>query len=319
MFRLIIIIPAYNEEKTIAAVIREIPRQIANVSEVLVLVSDDGSTDGTAKRAQAGGADFVISHPNLGLAFNFKTALEEALKLGADIIVNIDADNQYNGREIPRLIAPILGADADIVLGDRQVAKLSHMPFGNKYGNMLGSWFIRKLLGMNIIDASTGFRAFSREAALRLSVMTRHTYTHETLIQAADQGLRMAQIPIEFRKREGRSRLIANLRSHIVKTGLTILRTFTVYKPLRVMLSFGLTLFLIGSFFIIRFFYFWWNGGGAGHIQSLIIAAVFMLIGFQTIVLGLVASAIGWSRKMLEEVLYRIKKKEFGSGIRNYE
>ncbi|MDP2918570.1 MAG: glycosyltransferase family 2 protein [bacterium] len=313
MSKLIIIIPAYNEEKTIANVIREIPRKICGISEVLVLVSDDGSVDRTVEKAREAGADFIISHPNLGLAFNFKTALEEALKLGADIIVNIDADNQYNGQEISRLIRPILERKADIVLGDRQVASLSHMPWGNKYGNMLGSWFIRKLLGMNIIDASTGFRAFSREAALRLSVMTRHTYTHETLIQAADQGLRMAQIPIEFRKREGRSRLIANLRSHIVKTGLTILRTFTVYKPLRVMLSFGLVLFLIGTFFILRFFYFWWTMGGAGHIQSLIIAAVFMLIGFQTIVLGLVASAIGWSRKMLEEVLYRIKKQEFKS------
>ncbi|MDD5627213.1 MAG: glycosyltransferase family 2 protein [Patescibacteria group bacterium] len=311
MTKLIVIIPAYNEEKTIGRVITEIPRQIQGISEVLVLVSDDGSTDHTVEEARASGADFVISHPNAGLAFNFKIALEEALKSDADIIVNIDADAQYNSQEIPCLVRPILQNRAEIVLGDRQVAKLKHMPFGNKYGNILGSWFIRRLLNLNIIDASTGFRAFSREAALRLSVMTRHTYTHETLIQAADQGLKMVQIPIEFRRRAGHSRLISNLRSHIVKTGLTIIRTFTVYKPLRVMLSLGLILFLVGFAFIVRFFYFWIVAEGQGHIQSLIIASVFMMIGFQTIVLGLVASAIGWSRKMMEEILYRIKKQEF--------
>ncbi len=311
MSKLIVIIPAYNEEKTIGRVIQEIPRQILGIAEVLVLVADDGSSDETVERARAAGADFIISHSNTGLAFNFKIALEEALKLDADIIVNIDADAQYNGQEIPRLIQPILQRKAEIVLGDRQVAKLEHMPFGNKYGNILGSWFIRKLLNLNIVDASTGFRAFSREAALRLSVMTRHTYTHETLIQAADQGLRMVQMPIEFRRREGHSRLISNLRSHIIKTGLTIIRTFTVYKPLRVMLSLGLVLFVIGFAFIVRFLYFWTVAEGQGHIQSLIIASVFMMIGFQTIVLGLVASAIGWSRKMMEEILYRLKKQEF--------
>lgn len=313
MSRLIVTIPAYNEEETIGQVIREIPRQVPGIAEVLILVADDGSWDHTVLESKKAGADFIISHPNRGLAFNFKNALEEALKLGADIIVNIDADGQYNGQEMTKLVKPILDGRAEIVLGNRQIRQLAWMPFGNKYGNILGSWFIRKLTGLRIVDASTGFRAFSREAALRLEIMTRHTYTHETLIQAADQGLSMAQVPVEFRKREGHSRLISNLRTHIFKAGITILRTFTVYKPLRVMLSMGAFLFLLGFFFILRFIYYWLTAGGAGHIQSLIIASVFMMIGFQTIVLGLVASAIGWSRKLKEEILYRIKKREFKS------
>lgn len=313
MSKLVVTIPAYNEEKTIGQVISEIPRQIPHISEILILVSDDGSEDNTCEEARRAGAHFVISHSNWGLALNFKKALEESLKLGADIIVNIDADAQYNAQEIPKLINPILEGRADIVLGNRQISKLDWMPWGNKYGNILGSWFIRKLTGLSIADASTGFRAFRREAALRLEVMTKHTYTHETLIQAADCGLRMAQVPIEFRKRKGRSRLISNLRTHIFKAGITIIRTFTVYKPLRVMLSLGLFLFLVGSVFVIRFLYFFLTNEGIGHIQSLVIASVFMIIGFQTIVLGLVASAIGWSRKLKEEILYRVKKREFKS------
>lgn len=311
MPKLVVTIPAYNEEKTIARVITEIPRSIPEITEVFILVADDGSTDQTVARAQKAGADFIISHPNRGLAFNFKSALEEALKLGADFVVNIDADAQYNGQEIPKLIKPLLRRQADIVLGDRQVAKLDHMPFGNKYGNMIGSWVLRKLTKKNIIDASTGFRAFSREAALRLNVMTSHTYTHETLIQAADQHLKMAQVPVEFRKRIGRSRLISSLRTHIFKAGITLLRTFIVYKPLRVMLTVGGILFLVGFALIIRFLFYYFGDQGQGHIQSLILAAVFMMIGFQTIVLGLVASAIGWSRKLQEEILYRLKKQEF--------
>lgn len=313
MFKLITIIPAYNEEKTIGNVILKIPRQIDGVSEVLVLVADDGSKDRTVEIARSAGADFIISHPNMGLALNFKLAIEEALKMGADVIVNIDADEQYDSKQIVILVKPIIENRAEIVLGDRQVLKLPHMPWGNKYGNMLGSWLIRKLIGLNVIDASTGFRAYSREAALRMNVMSKHTYTHETLIQAADHGLKMAQVPIEFRKRDGHSRLISNLRSHIVKTGITIIRTFTVYKPLRVMLSLGLVIFVLGFIVILRFLYFWFQNGGSGHIQSLIIAAVLMMIGFQTIVLGLVASAIGWSRKLNEEILYRLKKQEFRS------
>ncbi len=313
MSRLIVTIPAYNEEKSIGRVIAEIPREIPEISEVLVLVADDGSEDETREVARRAGADFVISHPNKGLALNFRIAQEEALKLGADIIVNIDADGQYNGREIAKLIKPVVSGRADIVLGNRQVRKLDHMPFGNKYGNIIGSFLLSRLTRLKIIDASTGFRAFSREAALRLNVMTRHTYTHETLIQAADQDLVMVQVPVEFRRREGKSRLISNLRSHIFKAGITIIRTFTVYKPLRVMSSIGGFLFGIGFIFIIRFLYYYLIGGGEGHIQSLIIAAVLIMIGFQTIVLGLVASAIGWSRKLKEEILYRVKKREFRS------
>jgi len=312
--KLIVTIPAFNEENKIQSVIKEIPRQISGISEVGVLVVDDGSTDQTAEKAKEAGADYVVKNKsNKGLALTFSRAQELALKLGADIIVNTDADFQYNQTEIPKLIEPILTGEADIVLGDRQVKKLKHMKLGNKFGNLLGSWLIRKITSSTIIDASTGFRAFSREAALRLNVTSFHTYTHETLIQAIDKRLTIVQIPVEFRKREGKSRLIASIKSHIFKAMVTIIKTFTVYKPLRVMLSMGGLIFGAGLLLVLRFFYYFFftASGGSGHIQSLILAAVFMLIGFQTCVLGLIASAIGVSRKLLEDILYRLKKNEY--------
>ena len=314
MSRLIITIPAYNEEKNIQKVIQEIPRQIQGIDEVKILVLDDGSSDNTVEAAKNAGADFVISNKtNQGLATTFKRALEQAIKLGADIIVNTDADFQYNQTEIPKLIQPILEHKADLVLGNRQIKKLDHMKAGNKYGNLLGSWLIRKLTQLPIIDASTGFRAMTRDIALKLNILSFHTYTHETLIQAADQKWTIAQIPIEFRKREGKSRLIQNLWNHIFKALITIVKTFTLYKPLRVLLTCGSLILGLGAILILRFLYFYFLtlNGGSGHIQSLILAAVFILVGFQIMILGLIASAIGANRKILEEILYLSKKQEF--------
>jgi glycosyltransferase involved in cell wall biosynthesis len=307
--KLIVTIPAYNEEKTITSVIKEIPRNISGIDRVEVLVLNDGSYDKTVEVAKNAGADYVISHKeNKGLAVTFKDAVEEALKKGADIIVNTDADNHYNQSKIPQLIDPIIGNNADIVIGSREVEKLDHMPRANRYGNLLGSWFVCKLANLPRLDVSSGFRAYSREAALKMNVLSPHTYTHETLIQANDHKLTIAEVPIGAREVKRESRLIENVPKHITKSLSVIFRTFTLYKPMRVFLVIGSLLFIIGLIPIVRFVYFYLIGSGAGHIQSLVVGTMIVLIGFITSVMAMLASAIGWNRKLIEELLYRIKK-----------
>lgn len=309
--KLIVTIPAYNEEETIASVISEIPRNIPGIKEVEVLVLNDGSKDKTVEVAREAGADYVISNKeNKGLATTFKNAISEALKRGADIIVNTDADNHYNQSKIPELIKPVLENKADIVIGSRMVDKLKHMPKINKYGNLLGSWFVCKLSDLPKIDVSSGYRAYSREAALKMNVLSPHTYTHETLIQANDHKLTICEIPIEAREVKRKSRLIKSIPSHIGKSLAVIFRTFTLYKPLRVFVGTGALLTIIGAIPLIRFIYFYFNGSGQGHIQSLIIGVMIILIGFITTVMALLASAIGWNRKLIEEVLYKLRKIE---------
>lgn len=310
--KLIVMIPAYNEESTIAEVIKEVPRDIAGFSKVEILVIDDGSTDSTTEIAYRAGADYVVSQKiNRGLAFSFKLGLDIALKLGADVIVNTDADLQYDQTEIPALVKPILEHRADIVLGNRQVRKLDHMVFGKKYGNIIGSYFIRWLTGIPINDSQTGFRAFSREAALKLNILSPYTYTQETIIQAVSKKLAVVEIPCTFRERKsGKSKLISSIGSYIIRVGLTIVRTYTMYKPLKVFSSIGLLLILIGSGFGIRFLVYYFSGQGSGHVQSLILAAVLIIVGFQTVITGLIADLIDANRKMNEELLYRIKKME---------
>ena len=264
--KIIVTIPAFNEAANITEVITEIPRRINGVDKVEVLVIDDGSTDRTVELAKQAGADYVLLNGvNKGLAYTFQRLIEEALQRGADIVVNTDGDNHYNQSRISELVAPILEKRADIVIGDREVKKLEHMPAANKYFN---------------------------------------------LIQALDHNLAIAQVPIRARKVTRKSRLISNIPKHLVKSLIVIFRVFTIYKPLRVLSTLGLCVFLPGFILVLRFlyFYFFTARGGEGHIQSLIIAAIFILLGFQIFILGLIASAIGWNRKMSEEILYRIKK-----------
>lgn len=310
--KLVITIPAYNEEQTIADVIKEIPRIIPGVDSVQVLVLNDGSRDQTAAVARASGADVVVSHKgNQGLAKTFQDAIEHALLLGADIIVNTDADNHYNQSRIPDLIQPILDHRADVVIGGRVVRTFHDMPSANRYLNQLGSRFVSRLLGRkDTLDVSTGFRAYTRDAALKLHVFSRHTYTHETLIQSLDQQLTVVEVPIPARKVLRRSRLIRSIPRHLIRSLIVIFRVFTLYKPLRVMSIIGGIFVTIGTFFVVRFlyYYFFTARGGEGHIQSLILAGVLLIVGFQVFLMGLIASAIGWNRKLLEEILYRIKK-----------
>ena len=311
--KLIITIPAYNEEETIAGVIREIPRDIAPVDAVEILVIDDGSTDTTVSEAEKAGADKIISFKqNRGLAQAFRTGLEIALGRNADIIVNIDADGQYNSKEIPKLIEPILNDRADIVLGDRQIDELDHMPMGKKLGNNLATWVTRKVTGLPIKDAQTGFRAFSKEAALRINILSDYTYVQETIIQAVNKGLNIVEVSIQFRRRKGgESRLISNIFSYARKAGATILITYINYKPLRTFLIIGTLIFLSGFAVGLRvLIHYLRTGFVSPYIPSAIFTAVLTIIGFLVIILGLIADIIGTNRKIMEEILYELRKRE---------
>jgi glycosyltransferase involved in cell wall biosynthesis len=311
--KLIVTIPALNEADTIGDVIREIPRKIAGIDDVEVLVIDDGSTDETVSAALNAGADYVISQPiNRGLAATFKLALQEAVARGADIIVNTDADNHYDQTRIPELIAPLQRADADITIGSRIIDQLP-MRTANKYGNKAANFLMQRLLRLPDIDVSTGFRAYTRDAAMRLNVLSDHTYTHESLINALDQRLCIANVPIAARHVARPSRLIKSIGSHVMRAGSVILRSFLLYRPMQVYGMFGLILLALGSFPFARYAYFYAQGESEGHLQSLVIGSALWIIGGQIFITGLLAVAISWNRRMLEDVLYRLKNEQLGA------
>jgi hypothetical protein len=310
--KLIVTIPAYNEELTIARAIREIPRDIPGVSTVEVLVADDGSTDATAEVARAAGADQVIRlRRNFGLTIAFGAALQAAVERGADIIVNIDADCQYAADEIPRLIAPILRGEADMVSGDRSVGTLAHMPLSKKYGNQLGSLMLRTVAGTEVKDASSGFRAFSRECALRLNPYIGHTYTHQTLIQARHNGMVVREVPVTFRasaRVNGESRLIGGVVGHVLRSLGTIVRTLTTYRPLSVLGGLGIAFLIAGGLVALIPITGWIEKGSTeGHLQSMIASIVLLLMGLQFVVFGLLADAVSANRRLTEEILYRMR------------
>ena len=304
--KLVVMIPAYNEEANIGKVIREIKQTI----ESTVIVLNDGSTDNTLKEAKKAGADYIFSNKrNLGLARTFKIGLEKALELEADIIVNTDADFQYDQKEIPRIIKPIIENKADIVLTDRNVKNLKHMPTGKRYGNMLSTFIASLIAGYNIKDAQSGFRAFSRESALRLNILSDYTYVQETIIQAVDKKLKIVQLPCKFKKREGgKSRLISNIGTYAWRAGSFMLRSYIRYKPLKSFVILGTIPFTLGLILAIRFIIFFINGIGSGHLQSLILAAILIIVGFQIAILGLIADTISTNRRIEEEILYKLKK-----------
>jgi len=308
--KLIVTIPAYNEEANIADVIAEVPRSIVGIRAVEVLVVDDGSRDGTVEAARAAGAGHIVSHRrNLGLAAAFRTALREAVARGADIIVNTDADNHYDQSRIPDLIQPILRGEADIAIGSRLLGDLD-MPAANKYGNRLANVIMQRLLRLPDVDVSTGFRAYSREAALKLNVFSHHTYTHETLINALDQKLAIANVPLPARPVDRPSRLIQSIPSHIWKAGMVIARSFTFYRPMQVWGTLGMVCVALGAVPFLRFLYFVTQGAGEGHVQSLLAGSALLFLGVQLCIVGLLATAIGWNRAMIEDVLYRLRAEE---------
>jgi len=308
--KLVITIPSYNEEYSLASVIKEIPRIIPGIDQVQILVINDGSTDRTVEVAAQAGADKILTHKhNTGLAQTFRDGLNEALEMGADIIVNTDADFQYNGTEIPKLITPILEGNADIVLGDRQIDHLDHMPWGNLWGNKLATQVTRWTTGLPIQDAQTGFRAFSREAALRMNLTGDYTYTQETIIQASNKNLKIEQIPVEFRRREGESRLISSIFHYAQAAGVTIFRSFGAYHPFTVFSIIGFGCILLGLIFGFKvIIHFLTTGMVTPYLPSALLTTVLVIVGSLAILFGLLADMIRTQRMLSEEILYRLKK-----------
>lgn len=309
--KLIIQIPCYNEEATLPETLRDLPGSLPGVDEIEVLVVDDGSCDGTAEVAEALGVDHVIRlKRNQGLAYAFTAGLNTALRAGADIIVNTDADNQYRGEEIERLIQPLLDGEADIAVGDRGVAALEHFSPLKRRLQRWGSWVVERVAGIPIPDATSGFRAFTRDAALRLTVLSDYTYTLETLIQAGARRMAVTYVPVRTNPETRQSRLIGSVPSFLAVSAITILRFFAMYRPLRLFLGLGALLIGGGVVIGVRFLYYFLAGAGTGKVQSLILAAILTIVGFQVCMIGLMADLVRLNRKMLEETVFRVRRLE---------
>ena len=307
--RLVVQIPCFNEEETLPAVLADIPREIVGIDDVLVLVVDDGSTDGTVAVAKAGGADEVLRlGRNRGLARAFGRGLEVALEMGADIIVNTDGDHQYKGKHISHLVEPILKGQADMVVGDRDVSSVTHFSRVKVWLQRLGSAVVRWASGTDVGDATSGFRALSRETALRLTIYSDYTYTVETIIQAGKKGLVVTSVPVTTNEKLRESRLIRSNTNYVRRSAATILRFFLMYEPLRTFSLISLAPFAISIALFARYGVFFFRGEGAGHIQSVIVASVLVLLAFQVFLLGLIADLIGRNRAIGEENSYRLRK-----------
>ena len=308
---LIIQIPCYNEERTLPATLADIPTHIPGVSLIETMIVDDGSGDSTVAIASNLGVNHIVTlSGHKGLAVAFQAGLETCLKLGADIIVNTDGDNQYPQADIPRLVAPILRNEVDIVIGDRQVHRVAHFSPLKRLLQQWGSWVVRVVSGVHVPDATSGFRAYSREAAMRLSLLTRYTYTLETIIQAGKKGLRVTYIPIEVNEPSRASRLIKSNWSYVTRSAGTILRLYVFYEPLRTFLFLSVPFVLVGLLALLRFGYFYVADQGVGHIQSLVVGGTLLTVGFLLFVLGVIADLVAANRALIEELMYRIKRIE---------
>jgi glycosyltransferase involved in cell wall biosynthesis len=308
--KVLIQIPCLNEEATLPQTLRGIPRSIPGVDVLEVLVIDDGSTDATAEVARQGGADHVVRFKrHKGLAHGFMAGLDACLRLGADVIVNIDADNQYSGAEIPRLIAPILEGRAEMVVGNRGVATVEHFSWTKRRLQTLGSWVVRKVSGTNLPDVTSGFRALTREAALRINIVSEFTYTLESVIQAGKKRLAITDVPISA-QRTRPSRLFGSTWEYLKRSGATILRIYAMYEPFKVFTLLGGALLAGGLALGLRYAYFWWLGDIRGHLQSAILSVLLLILGFQALQWGILADLIGSNRKLIEDVLYRIRRME---------
>lgn len=314
MKKLIIQIPCYNEEDSLGVTLAALPRQLPGVDVIEWLVIDDGSRDRTVEVAQQYGVDHIVSFPtNQGLAKAFMAGLEAGLKAGADIIVNTDADNQYCADDIPLLIQPILLNQAEIVVGARPIQKISHFSPTKKLLQKLGSWVVRLASKTDIPDAPSGFRAFSREAAMQLNVFNEYTYTLETIIQAGQKGMAITSVPIRTNPALRPSRLVKSTGAYVLRSLFTILRIFMVYQPLRFFLTLGSVPFGIGFLLGVRWLLFFLEGTDRTRIPSLILASILILMGFQLWILGLIADLIRANRKLMEEIQVRLRRDAAGS------
>ena len=309
--KVIVQIPCYNEEATLPATVRDLPRDLPGVDEIEVLVVDDGSCDGTAEVAEELGIPHIIRlKQNQGLAYAFMAGLEAALEAGADIIVNTDGDNQYRGEDIECLVKPLLNGEADIAIGDRGVAAVEHFSPLKRQLQRWGSWVVEKAAGIPIPDATSGFRAFTREAAMRLTVLSDYPYTLETLIQAGARRMAVTYVPVRTNPETRESRLIGNIPHFLAVSAITVLRFFAMYRPLRLFLTLGILLVAAGVAIGVRFLYYYLAGPGTGKVQSLILAAILTIVGFQVCLIGLMADLVRLNRKMLEEAVFRVRRLE---------
>ena len=318
--KLIIQIPCLNEADTLPATLLDLPRSLPGVDVIELLVVDDGSRDGTADVARAHGVHHVVRfRRRKGLAAAFTAGIDAALKLGADIIVNTDADNQYVGADVAELIAPLVRGEADIVIGDRNIGALGEMSRQKKLLQRLGSWVVRQVSGTQVPDTTSGFRAYTREAALRMTLVSEFSYTIESIIQAGKRRMAIAHVPIRTNPRVRPSRLFDNVWAYIKASAATIVRIYAMYEPLKVFSYIGAPIFLAGFALVLRFLYYYITGSGRGHVQSLILSAVLMIVGFQVLLIGLVSDVISGNRKLLEDLLYRVRSIELAVGDRTRE
>jgi len=315
MNKLIIQIPCYNEAEHLPATLAVLPREIPGIDKIEILIIDDGSVDGTSEVARANGVHHIVRFPgNRGLAAAFTAGLDACLKQGADFIVNTDADNQYEAKDIRRLVEPLLAGTAEIVVGDRQVATLKNFSPLKRKLQVLGSWVIGHASGLHTPDATSGFRALTREAALRTFVLSGYSYTLETLIQAGARRAPVKFVPISINPQTRPSRLMRSIPEYIRKSSITILRIYTMYRPLRVFLTIGISMIVLGIIPGIRFLFLYHPGQRVGHIQSLILAAILIVVGFLVSLIGMLADLFSFNRKLLEELTYRIRTMELANG-----
>jgi len=310
MTKLIIQIPCFNEEKALPVTLKELPRKLPGISKVEWLIIDDGSTDRTVEVARELGVDHVVRLiRHQGLAKGFMAGVQACVELGADIIVNTDADNQYNAGDIPKLVQPILDGKAEIVVGARPISEIKHFSPLKKLFQKWGSWMVRKVSQTEIEDAPSGFRAISREAAMRMHVFSEYTYTIETIIQAGQKGMAIVSVPIRTNDFLRKSRLIHSIPAYLARSTNTILRIFMTYQPLEFFRFPGLISFSVGTILGFRFLYYAiFTSNSTGHIQSLILAAVLLILGGILFVFGLLADLISVNRKLLENVEYKIQR-----------
>jgi len=313
--KLIIQIPAWNEEEHLPEALAALPREVDGFDAVEVLVVDDGSDDGTAEVARAAGAKVVRLPVHRGLAVAFSTGIRHGLERGAGVIVNTDADNQYDARDILALVQPILDGEAQMVIGDRQVAGLRHFSPTKRLLQKLGSWVVRRLSGTTVRDATSGFRAISRAAALKLHVFTRFTYTLETILQAGEAGLKVVSVPVRVNSVAARpSRLFRSTSGYVLRSLASMARIVILYNPLRIFLILGSIPVGLGTALLVRFLWFYLSGNSpAGHVQSLILAVILVVIGALVWLAGVLADLIAVNRRLLEEIVERQRRQSFES------
>jgi glycosyltransferase involved in cell wall biosynthesis len=314
--KLIIQIPCFNEEQTLPATLQDLPREIPGIDAVEWLVVDDGSTDRTVEVARANGVDHIVRLTNnRGLAAGFQAGLDACLKLGADMIVNTDADNQYAGADIPKLVAPILAGSADMVIGDRETDQIEHFSPVKKILQRWGSAVVRRASGTNVPDTTSGFRAYNREAALQLQVVSKFTYTLESIIQAGKMLVAVDHVPIRTNAKTRESRLFPSMWSYVRRNGVSIFRIYALYEPLRLFMIAAAVTALFGAFWWVRFLWFVITGDSSGHIQSLILGSTLFIVAVQFLALGVVGDILAGSRVLQQRILERVRRVELHLGV----